>query len=95
MATYIILSRISPEAFSDPFEFKKIAEAVASRIKKECPDVVWKESYSTTGRFDVVDIVESEDPKQIMKAAMIIRAYGHSTTETLEGIPWDDFLKMI
>lgn len=28
MATYIILSRISPEAFSDPFEFKKIAETV-------------------------------------------------------------------
>ncbi len=42
MATYIILSRISPEAFSDPFE-----------------------------------------------------AYGHSTTETLAGIPWDDFLEMI
>lgn len=95
MATYIILSRISPEAFSDPFEFKKIAESVASRIKKDCPGVVWKKSYSTTGRFDAVDIVESEDPKQVMKATMIIRAFGHSTTETLAGIPWDDFLKMI
>ena len=95
MTTYIILSRISPEAFSDPFEFKKIAEAVSSRIKKECPDVVWRESYSTTGRFDVVDIVESNDPNQIMKATMIIRAYGHSTTETLTGIPWEEFLKMI
>ena len=95
MATYIILSRISPEAFSDPFEFKKIAEAVTSRIKKECPDVVWRESYSTTGRFDVVDIVESDDPKQILKATLIIRAYGHSVTETLAGTPWDDFLEMI
>ncbi len=95
MATYIILSRISPEAFSDPFEFKKIAETVSSRIKSDCPDVIWKQSYSTTGRFDVVDIVESDDPHQIMKAAMIIRAYGHSTTETLQGMPWDEFLKMI
>lgn len=95
MATYIILSRISPEAFSDPFEFKKIAEVVSSRIKKDCPDVVWKESYSTTGRFDAVDIIESKDPNQVMKAAMIIRAYGHSTTETLAGIPWNDFLEMI
>ena len=95
MATYVILSRISPEAFSDPFEFKKIAETVASKIKSECPDVVWKESYSTTGRFDVVDIVESDDPKQIMKASMIIRSYGHSTTETLSAIPWDEFLEMI
>lgn len=95
MATYIILSRISPEAFSDPFEFKKIAEKVASKIKEDCPDVVWKQSFATTGRFDVVDIVESSDPKQIAKAAMIIRAYGHSTTETLEATPWDEFLEII
>lgn len=44
------------------------------------------------GRFDVVDIVESDDPEQIGKAAMIIRAYGHSTTETLVATPWKEFL---
>lgn len=95
MATYIILSRISPQAFSDPFEFKKIAETVSAKIKSECPDVKWKESYSTMGRYDVVDIIESDDPKQVMKAAMIIRSYGHSTTETMPATPWDDFLDMI
>jgi uncharacterized protein with GYD domain len=95
MATYIIISRISPEAFSDPFEFKKIAENVAAKIKSQCHGVIWKQSYSTFGRFDVVDIVESEDPNQIAKAAMIIRAYGHSTTETLTAIPWQEFLGMI
>jgi uncharacterized protein with GYD domain len=95
MATYIILSQISPQAFSDPFEFKKIAEKVAAKIKSKCPGVVWKQSYSTMGRFDVVDIVESDDPKQIAQAAMIIRAYGHSITETLSAIPWHEFLDMI
>jgi len=95
MATYIILSKISPQAFSDPFEFKKIAERVASKIKTKCPGVVWKESYSTMGRFDVVDIVEADDPKQMAQAAMIIRAYGHSTTETLTAIPWKEFLDTI
>ncbi len=95
MGTYIILSRISPEAFSDPFEFKKMAERVARKIRSECPNVHWKESYATTGRFDVVDIVESDDPKQIAKAAMIIRSYGHSTTETLTGIPWDEFIELL
>ena len=95
MTTFIILSRISPEAFSDPFEFKKVAEIVASKIKSKCPGVVWKESYATTGRFDAVDIVETDDPKEIAKAAMIIRAYGHSTTETLTGTPWQEFLKLL
>lgn len=95
MATYIILSKISTQAFSDPYEFKKIAERVAAKIKSECPDVEWKQSYSTMGRFDVIDIVESENPEQIAKAAMIIRAYGHSTTETMTAFPWQEFLDMM
>ena len=92
MATYIILSRFSPEAFREPGEFKKIAEAVSAKIKNECSGVRWKDSYATLGRFDVVDVVEANDPKQIEKAAMIIRAYGHSTTETLVATPWKEFL---
>lgn len=95
MSTYIILSRVSPEAFSDPFEFKKMADTVATKIGKECPDIRWRESYAVNGRFDVIDIIESDDPKQVTKAAMIIRAYGHSTTETMEATPWEDFIKMI
>jgi len=92
MATYVILSRFSPEAFRDPKEFKKIAEEVSAKIKSECSGLKWKESYATLGRFDVVDIVEAKDPKQIEKAAMIIRAFGHSTTETLVATPWKEFL---
>ena len=95
MATYIILSRFSPEAFQDPKDFKKLAAKVSAKIKKECPGVVWRGSFATMGRFDVVDIVESDDPRQVEKAAMIIHAYGHSTTETLPATPWDDFLKML
>jgi uncharacterized protein with GYD domain len=92
MATYVILSRISPDAFRDPKDFKKMAEAVSSKIAKECKGVVWKQSFATLGRFDVVDIVESNDPAQIERAAMIIRAYGHSATETLPATPWKQFL---
>lgn len=95
MATYVLLSRLSPEAFRDPKDFKKLAEAVTSKIKTECPGVHWKHSFATLGRFDVVDVVEADDPKQIEKVAMLIRAYGHSTTETLPATPWKDFLSSL
>jgi uncharacterized protein with GYD domain len=95
MSRYIILSRISPGAFEDPKEFKKIAATVSEKIKSECPGVVWKDSYSTLGRFDIVDIVESEDPKQVQKAAMIIRSYGRSRTETLSATPWKEFISSL
>jgi len=95
VTTYIMLSRFSPEAFADPKNFKDLAAAVSAKIKRQCPDITWKGSFATLGRFDVVDFVEAEDPKQIEKAAMIIRAYGHSMTETLVATPWKEFLSVL
>jgi uncharacterized protein with GYD domain len=92
MKTYIILTRFSPEAFRDPAGFKKLVEATSTRIKTECPGVRWKESFSTLGRFDVVDVIEAEDVTQAEKVAMIIRSSGHSTTETMLATPWKEFL---
>ena len=95
MPTYIILSRVSPEAFEDPKDFKKLATTVQEKIRSECKGVSWKASYSTLGRFDVVDIVRADDPKQVEKAAMIIRAYGHSITETMVATPWKEFIETL
>ena len=95
MATYIILSRLSPEALRDPADFKQLAANVSEKIRSQCPGVAWKSSYVTMGRFDIVDIVETDDPRQIEKAAMIIRADGHSTTETLPATPWKQFIETL
>lgn len=92
MATYIILSQLSQGALTDPKDFKMLATQVSEKIKQECPQVTWKDSYATMGRFDVIDIIESDDPKQVEKAAMIIRSYGRSMTETLLATPWKEFL---
>ena len=95
METYIILSRFSSDAYKHPKEFKKLALEVSAEIKKKCPRVMWKDSFATTGRFDVVDIIESDDFREVEKAAMIIRALGHSTTETLVATPWKEFLSTL
>ena len=95
MATYVMISRFSPEAFNDPKDFKKLANEVADKLKSECPDIIWKESFVTMGRFDVVDIIESNNQEQVKKAAMIIRGYGHATTETMVATPWKEFLDML
>ena len=95
MATYVILSVVSPEAFSNPKDFRSIAQKVSDLIKRECPQVKWKASYATFGRFDVVDIVEADDPRQVARAAAIIRAYGHATTETMEATEWKHFLESL
>jgi len=92
MQTYIILSNFIPDAFKDPKEFKSLSTVVSEKIRNECPGVVWKNSYTTLGSFDVINIVESDDTNQVEKAAMIIRSYARSTTATLIATPWKDFL---
>jgi uncharacterized protein with GYD domain len=92
MATYVILSRLAPDAFEDPKDFRKIAKTVADKIRKECKGVVWKQSYALMGRFDVVDIVEASDPREVERAALLIRSYGHARTETMPATPWSTFL---
>ncbi len=95
MQTYIILSKLSPDALKEPVIYREMAARVSKKIKDECPEVHWKQSFAVLGRFDVVDVVESDNPKQVEKAAMIIRAFGNSTTETLFATPWHEFLDML
>ncbi|MFC1915011.1 GYD domain-containing protein [Chloroflexota bacterium] len=92
MKEYVILVRFSPEAFREPKDLKKTMDVLSAKIKGDCPKVVWKGSYGTLGRYDVVDIVESDDQEQVEKAAMLIRACFHATTETLPAKPLKEFL---
>jgi uncharacterized protein with GYD domain len=92
MATYVILTRFSERSFDDPKDFRKLADRVTDEIKKQCPNVRWKESYVTFGTYDVVDVVEADDAAAVARAAMIIRGHAHATTETLAAIPWKTFL---
>ena len=54
MPTYMILSKVAPDAMKDPGEFRKLASTVTDEIKSTCPNVKWKDSYAPMGRFDVV-----------------------------------------
>jgi len=92
MATYIILSQLAHDAVRDPKEFTKAAADVAARIKKQCPKVSWKHSWATLGRYDVVDVVESDDLAQVERAALIIRGFARAHTQTMVATPWDEFL---
>jgi uncharacterized protein with GYD domain len=95
MATYIILTKLAADAFRDPSELPGIAETVSQKIKAECPQVVWKQSFVVSGTYDVLDIVEAPDIASVERAGLIIRAYGHGTTETLVATPWADFMQTL
>ena len=94
MATYIILTRLSPDAVTEPKFVEKLERKVADRIRKHCPEVRWISSYSVLGACDYVDIFEAPDSDTATKVALLIRSFGHGTTETWLATPWDRFVEI-
>ncbi len=94
MATYIMLTRLSPEAVGDPKYVEKLERKVADRVRKNCPEVKWIGSYSVLGPYDYVDIFEAPDGESATKVALLVRSFGHGVTETWVATPWDRFVQL-
>ena len=91
MATYVMLTRLTPEAVKVPGDLKKLEKAVAAHIRKECPQVKWLSSFAILGPYDYLDVLEAPDELTAGKVATIVRSFGHATTETWSAIPWAQF----
>ena len=91
MATYAMLTRLSPEALARPESVVDLNDQVEARIKSECPEVKWVANYSVLGPCDYLDIFEAPDAETATKVTLLVRSVGHATTETWVLTPWERF----
>ncbi len=91
MATFAMLTRLSPDALTRPDSVAELNQKVESRIKEECPGVKWLANYSALGPCDYLDIFEAPDNETATKVALLVRSFGHATTETWVATPWDRY----
>jgi uncharacterized protein with GYD domain len=91
MPTYVMLTRLSPEALTRPESVVDLNRQVEDRLKRECPGVKWLANYAVLGPCDYLDIFEAPDVDTATKVSLLVRSFGHSTTETWLVTPWDRF----
>lgn len=91
MTTYVMQTRLSPEAMTRPESVAELNKKVEEHIKRDCPEVRWIANYAVLGACDYLDIFEAPDPEIATKVALIVRSFGHATTETWLATPWDRF----
>lgn len=91
MSTFVVLTRLTPEAAKTPGELKRLERAVADHVRKECPQVKWVANYAILGPCDYLDIFDAPDETTAAQVVAIIRSYGHAQTETWTAIPWQRF----
>ncbi|MBI1297935.1 GYD domain-containing protein [bacterium] len=95
MPTYVLLSHFIPDAIVDPPEIVNLDALVKRRVRAECNSVEWLDSYVLLGRYDALDLFRAPDNETAAKVAMVIRSFGHVTTEVLPATAWQDFAKSV
>jgi uncharacterized protein with GYD domain len=89
-----MLTRLSPDALKRPESVVELNKQVEDRIKRECPGVKWVANYAVLGPADYLDIFEAPDAEAATKVSLLVRSFGHATTETWIATPWERFVSL-
>jgi len=95
MATFILLTRLSPDALHQPKSFETLERHVADRVRDHCPEVKWLANYVLLGPWDYLDIIEAPDTAAALRVAVLVRSHGHANTELWPAIGWPQFKDLL
>lgn len=91
MQTFVLLTRLSPEALRVPAAMEDFEKRAVQHIEQECPDVKWLHSYALLGPYDYLDIFAAPDMEAALKVSAIIRTFGRAHSEIWGATDWNSF----
>ncbi len=95
MQTFVLLTRLSPEALKSPAAMEDFEKRAVKHIEQECPDVKWLHSYVLLGPYDYLDIFTAPDIDSALKVSTLIRTFGRAHSEIWEATEWANFKDII
>jgi uncharacterized protein with GYD domain len=95
MLTFVMLTRLSPDALRSPDTLSKLERTAMENVRRECPKVEWLHNFAILGPCDYLDIFRAPDLESAMRVATIIRTYGHATTEVWTATEWKAYKEML
>lgn len=95
MLTFIMLTRLSPDALHSPGTLEELEQKVMDHIQNDYPAVEWVQNFAILGPCDYLDIFRAPNLETAMGVATIVRTYGHASTEVWTATEWKKYKKMI
>lgn len=95
MTTFIMLTRVSPEAMRSPHAVETLERQAMNAVRAECPQVEWLHSWALLGPYDYLDVFRAPDVETATKVATLVRIAGHATTEVWAATEWPRFKAMV
>lgn len=94
MATFILMTKLSPELTKHMKERAKIGEQWRHKVKEKCPEVKFVAHYALLGQYDFLDIYEAPNEEIAAKVSMISLSLGAITAESWTAIPYKRFVEL-
>ncbi len=95
MLTFVMLTRLSPDALRSPETLEQLERAAMEHVRTECPQVEWLHNFAILGPCDYLDIFRAPDLETARHVATIIRTYGHATTEVWTATEWQKYKEVL
>lgn len=95
MATYVLLTKLTPEVMKDIKHRERIGKRWMQDVSKKCPDVTWVAHYALLGPYDFMDIFEAPNEEVAAKVSMITLSTGALQAESWTAIPYNRFLQLV
>lgn len=95
MATYVLLTKLSPDLSSQMKDRAEIGRNWLEQVKEKCPNVKFLAHYALLGQYDFLDIYEAPNEKSAAKVSIISQANGAFSAQSLPAIPYKEYLDLI
>jgi uncharacterized protein with GYD domain len=95
MATYILLTKLSPEESKKIHNRAKLGHVWLDEVKAKCPEVKFISHYALLGKYDFMDIYEAPDEKVAAKVSLISLSNGAYSSESITAIPYKEFTELL
>jgi hypothetical protein len=79
------------DAVRSPRELEQLERDAVKRVRGECSDVEWLNSYAVARSYDYFDVFIANGIKTAARVSAIIRTFGHTQTAT----NWDRFKELV
>lgn len=95
MTTFIMLTRLAHEDLDSPQHLEDMERQMMDRIRRDCPEVKWRESFAVLGPYDYFDVFDAPDVASATKVSTLLRTYGKADVEVWPATEWRQFKEML